>query len=172
MEVIRAKNVPHGPSLKAASESPAVRDFVIASNFAFLPAALALFISGWTWISLQTLLVMAMSYMYHTTRESKVFAWVDQATATVVFSQIVGFGHETGNWAVIACMATGLWFWKLGHKCHCKDKAICGHPYTSFEATCHGIMHLLAALGAGSLAMSPVSASLHPFGSLYHGVFE
>jgi hypothetical protein len=167
MEVIRANSVPHGPSLRAASESPAARDFVIASNFAFLPAATALFLTGWVGVSVHTVFVMAMSYMYHTTRESRVFALVDQFSATLLFFIVVGFAHRLDNWAVIACASVGLVFWKLGHKCHCKDKATCGHPYTSFEATCHGVMHLLAAAGAASLAMSPVSDMLHPFDSLF-----
>jgi hypothetical protein len=156
--IIRARSV------GASFEGHTARDWVIATNIAFVPASIALVWNGWTFVGIHTMLVTVASFLYHLDLESARYAMLDQTLATLLFAHIVAFACETGCWPVGVCVTTGLVAWKLGHKCHCSDKAVCGHAYDSLPALMHGSMHLISAIGAASLAMMATTQSVVPFG--------
>lgn len=149
------------------AEQPLARDWVVATNVAFIPAIIACFANGWTLVAWHTVFVTVASFLYHLDLESARFAMLDQVLATLLFFHVVAFACEVGCWPVGVCTIVGMAAWKLGHKCHCSDKAACGHAYDPLPATMHGAMHLIAATGATSLGMMSSTSSIVPFGSMF-----
>jgi len=157
--VVRAR----AGSRNMGDEARTSRDWVVATNIAFLPAIVLLWAYGWYGVAIHTSVVCFFSFAYHLSSEAAEFAWLDQTCATALFVHVLSFALEVGCSPVWVCTVVGLGFWRMGHKCHCKDRGRCGHPYLVVPAFCHGVMHLIAATGAVSLASTGSPPGPFPF---------
>lgn len=150
-------------AVNEAAEARMARDWIVGTNVAFLVAAVMLFLDGWHVIAVHSVLVAITSFLYHVNSESAQFALLDQALATMLFFHLAITAFSTGCLLTWISGAGCFVLWKLGHKCHCEDRAVCGHPYGGPAAFAHGAMHLVSALGAVSVVFSGAEPSLNPF---------
>lgn len=150
----------------ASDEHPSARDWLVASNLAFVPAIALLCSNGWTLVAIHLTVVAVFSVLYHLDIEGSRFGWWDEFFARAAFLHVGAWALQTGCTGVLVAAVVGVPVWKAAHKCHCDDKGACGHPYNTFGAIMHGFMHVIAASGSASLVLTGTPPTLLPFQSL------
>lgn len=136
---------PHWKEL--VGEHPVVRDLIVGSCAVFAVSAVLLLLHGWWWLGWHVALVCFTSFAYHIDLEGRRYGFWDQVAATTLFGHVLWQSFLLSEPLILLPTTVGYTLWKLGHKCHCTDRRLCGHPYESFQGICHALMHIVAGVG-------------------------